>query len=131
MLHFLVRRIALVAITLLVVSLAIFTITEILPGDVAKLILKQEATEERLAAVRAELGLNRPAHERYLSWIGGVVRGDWGDSYVIGKPISEILPRRIYHSLVLAVFALVVGTPVAVAAGVWAGIRPNSSSTAP
>ena len=126
MLQFLVRRIALVAITLLVVSLAIFTITEILPGDVAQMMLKQDATEERLALVREELGLNRPAHERYLGWIGGVLRGDWGDSYITGMPISDILPRRIYHSLVLAVFALVVGTPVAVGAGVWAGIRPNS-----
>ena len=126
MVHLLIRRIGLMSITLLVVSLAIFTITEILPGDVAQMMLKQTATPERLANLREELDLNRPAHERYLSWIGGAVLGDWGNSYVIRKPISEILPRRIKHSLTLAVFALFVGIPLAVAAGVWAGVHPDS-----
>ncbi len=126
MLRFLTVRISLMVITLLVVSLAIFAIIEILPGDVAQMMLKATATEERLALVREELNLNRPAHERYLDWIGGVVRGDWGDSYFIKRPISEILPRRIYHSVILALFALFFGIPMAVIAGVWAGIRPDS-----
>ena len=126
MARFLIRRISLMAITMLVVSLAIFAITEILPGDVAKLILKQDATESRLAKLREELGLNRPAHERYLSWIGGVVRGDLGASYARRQPISDFLPRRIKHSLTLAVFALVLGVPLAVTAGIWAGVRPDS-----
>ena len=126
MLRFLIVRISLMLVTLLVVSLSIFTITEILPGDVAQMMLKATATPERLAIVREELGLYRPTHERYIDWIGGVVRGDWGDSYVIGKPISEILPRRIYHSLVLAVFALLFGIPLAVIAGILAGVNPDT-----
>ena len=126
MLRFLIARLSTIGVTLLVVSGAIFVVTEILPGDVAQMMLKKEATEERLAALRAELNLDRPAHVRYLSWIGGVVRGDFGDSYVQKQPISEILPRRIGHSLVLALFALVLGVPVAVAAGVWAGVRPDT-----
>ena len=125
MARFIVKRTSLILITLLVVSLAIFTITEILPGDVAQMILKQDATPERLALVREELDLNRPAHERYLGWIGGVVRGDWGVSYAVNRPISEILPRRIRHSLTLAGFALLFGIPLAVGAGIWAGVRPN------
>lgn len=125
MLRFLIARLSMIGVTLLVVSGVIFVVTEILPGDVAQMMLKQEATEERLAALRAELGLDRPAHVRYLDWIGGVVRGDFGDSYVQKQPISEILPRRIGHSLVLALFALALGVPVAVAAGVWAGVRPD------
>ena len=125
MARFLIRRISLMTITLLVVSLAIFAVTEILPGDVAQMMLKQTATEENLARLREEMDLNRPPHERYLSWIGGVVQGDWGDSYVQRQPISEILPRRIKHSLILAVFALLLGMPMAVAAGVWAGVRPD------
>lgn len=126
MLRFLIARLSMIGVTLLVVSGVIFVVTEILPGDVAQMMLKQEATEERLAALRAELGLDRPAHVRYLDWIGGVVRGDFGDSYVQKQPISEILPRRIGHSLVLALFALALGVPVAVAAGVWAGVRPDT-----
>ena len=126
MLRFLIARLSLIGVTLLVVSGVIFVVTEVLPGDVAQMILRQEATEERLAKVRAELNLDRPAHVRYLSWIGGVVRGDFGESYVQKRPISDIVPRRIGHSLVLALFALVLGVPVAVAAGVWAGVRPDT-----
>ena len=126
MAHFLIKRISLILVTLLVVSMAIFTITEVLPGDVAVMILKQDATEERLAKVREKLDLDRPAHMRYLSWIGGVVQGDLGNSYVSDQPISKILPRRINHSLILALFALLFGVPIAVIAGIWAGVRPDS-----
>ena len=125
MLAYLARRISLILITLLVVSMSNFLFTEVLPCDVAKMMLKQTATEESLARVREELDLNRPAWERYGGWIWGVVRGDFGNSYVMREPIADILPRRIYHSLMLALFALVVGIPAAVAAGVWAGIRPD------
>ena len=125
MVGYLTRRISLIIITLLVVSMAIFTVTEILPGDVAKMMLKQNATEEALAKIREDLDLYRSAYQRYGSWIWGAVQGDFGNSYVMQEPIADILPRRIYHSLILAVFALVVGVPAAVAAGVWAGIRPD------
>jgi peptide/nickel transport system permease protein len=126
MVRYLIPRITLMLITLLVISLAIFTVMEILPGDVAQMMLKQTATEESLARVRADLGLDRPAPERYLSWIGGVVRGDWGDSYYVKKPITELLPRRIVNSLFLALFALVIGVSLAVVAGVWAGVHPDT-----
>ncbi len=125
MVRFLTRRLSLMAVTLLVVSAAIFVVTEVLPGDVANMMLKQDATPERLEALRVELDLNRPAVERYFSWIGNALTGDLGESYVIKRPITEIVPRRLNHSLMLAVFALVFGIPTAVAAGVWAGVRPN------
>ena len=126
MIRFLTIRLSLTLITLLGVSLAIFAVMEILPGDVAQMMLKADATPERLALLREELGLYRPAHVRYLDWIGGVIQGDLGVSYYIKEPISEILPRRIFHSVVLALFALLFGIPVAIFSGVWAGIRPNS-----
>ena len=115
-----------ICITLLVVSLVIFLVTEILPGDVAVMMLKQSATPEGLARIRNELGLERPAHVRYLDWVGGVLRGDWGDSYVHKKPITDIMGRRLWHSAILAVFAFVIGVPTAVAAGIWAGVRPDT-----
>lgn len=114
-------------VTLFVISLAIFAIVEVLPGDVAKMMLKQTATEESLHRLREQLGLYRPWYERYFDWMGGVVlHGDWGDSYVMGVPVSDILGRRIVHSLSLAGFALIFGIPAAVACGVWAGIRPDT-----
>lgn len=127
MTRFVVRRIGLICVTLLVVSLALFLIVEVLPGDVATMILGKDATEASLARLREDLGLNRPAHVRYLEWIGGVVRGDFGNSlYMMGEPIAPIVGRRLWHSAILAVFAFLVGTPTAVATGVWAGVHPNT-----
>ena len=127
MTRFVARRMGLICITLLVVSLALFLITEVLPGDVATMILGKDATEASLARLREDLGLNRPVHVRYLEWIGGVVRGDFGNSlYMMGEPIAPIVGRRLWHSAILAVFAFLVGTPTAVAAGVWAGVHPNT-----
>ncbi len=126
MLRFLIVRFSLIAITLLVVSLAIFIITEILPGDVATMMLRQGATEQNLKKVQEDLGLDRPAHVRYLSWIGGVARGDLGNSYFQKRPIVDITRGRLGNSLILAVFAFLVAVPTAVAAGIWAGVRPDT-----
>ena len=115
-----------ILVTLVVVSLAIFTITEILPGDVAVMMLRQGATEQNLKKVREDLGLDRPAYVRYLDWIGGAVRGDLGDSYVQKRPIVDVMGVRLRNSLVLTGFALLVAVPVAVLVGVWAGVRPDS-----
>ena len=125
MTRYLIRRLSLIFVTLLVISFAIFAIVEILPGDVAKLMLKQNATEAALDRLREQLGLYRPWYERYFDWVTGVLQGNWGTSYYTGLPISELLERRIVHSGALALFALVFGIPMAVIAGVWAGIRPD------
>ena len=125
MLRFLFRRLILILITLFVISIAIFGVTEILPGDVAKVMMGQHATPEGLAAIRRELGLNRPAEVRYLSWIGGVLQGDFGRSYVEKVPITTIIGHRLGNSILLAVFALLVAVPSAVLAGLWAGIQPD------
>lgn len=126
MVRFLIRRIILVFLTLLVVSLAIFLVTEILPGDVATMILGQGATEENLAAVRAQLNLDRPAPVRYLDWMTGALRGDLGNSYVQRRPIVDILKDRLGNSALLALCALLVAVPLALIVGVWAGIRRDS-----
>ena len=124
--RFLVRRIGLSCVTLLVVSLAIFMISEVLPGDVATMMMGKSATEENLAKLRLDLGLNRPARVRYLEWIGGAVRGDLGESLYNKAPISPLVARRLKHSAILAVFAFLVGVPAAVMAGILAGVRPDT-----
>ena len=126
MVRFLTVRLSLIVVTLLVVSLAIFIITEILPGDVATMMLRQGATEQNLKKVREDLGLNRPAHVRYLSWIGGVVQGDLGNSYAQKRPIVDIVKQRLGNSAILAMFAFLVAMPIAVAAGIWAGVRRDT-----
>ena len=119
-------RLGLISITLLVVSLAIFTVTELLPGDVAKMILRQGATEDHLAAVRKNLGLDRPATERYLSWVGNALQGDLGDSYVQKRPVIDVVKPRLNNSAILAVFAFLMAVPTAVLVGIWAGVRKDS-----
>ncbi len=126
MARYLTVRLGLIVVTLLVVSLAIFTTTEVLPGDVAVMMLRQGATEQNLKKVREDLRLDRPAHVRYVSWIGNVVQGDWGDSYFQKRPIVDIVRGRLGNSIILAVFAFLVAVPTAVVVGIWAGVRPDS-----
>ena len=126
MARFLAVRLSLITITLLVVSMAIFSITEALPGDAATMILRQGATEQNLKNLREDLGLDRPPHTRYLDWISGAVRGDLGDSHIQRRPIVDVVGPRLRNSAVLAGFALAVAVPIAVLIGVWAGIRPDS-----
>ena len=126
MARFLMVRTGLIVVTLFVVSLAIFAVTEILPGDAAVMSLRQGATEENLKARRAELGLDRSPVVRYAEWMGGVVRGDLGESLIRKTPITEVIGGRIGNSLILAVFTFAVSVPSAILAGIWAGVKRDS-----
>lgn len=113
---------------LLAVSLLVFAGTELLPGDAATVILAKSAsggsaTPEQVATVRHRLGLDRPAPERYVQWLGGMVRGDLGESLYSGKPVRAIIGRRFLNTLVLAALAGALLVPVAIGCGVWAGAR--------
>ena len=109
-----VRRTLLSIVTLLLVSLIIFSMLEVLPGDVATRILGRDATPESLEVLRTELGLDRPAAVRYLDWLGGLVTGDLGKSLVSSRPISEILAPRIFNTLLLSLYAFALYLPLTV-----------------
>ena len=126
MARFFAVRFALILVTLLFVSIVIFAMTEVLSGDAADAILGQGRTEENLQAIREQLGLNRPAHVRYLDWLGGVVRGDLGVSLRDQQPIGGLVGSRLANSLLLASFAFVIGVPAAVAVGIFAAVKQNS-----
>ena len=121
--NFLARRVALVLLTLWLVSVGVFVVSELLPGDVAIFILGQQATPENLAVLRAQLGLNEPAPLRYLTWLSGFVRGDWGRSLALQVPIADLVLSRAANSLVLAGLALIVTVPVSVGLGLVAALR--------
>jgi peptide/nickel transport system permease protein len=123
--RFVLRRFVLTGITLLIVSLTIFVITEIIPGDIAQVILGQEATEESLTALRHRMGLDRPAHIRYLTWVWHAAQGDLGESLYYGQPIGPLLAARLRNSVFLAVFAFVIGVPLALLLGTVAGLTPR------
>lgn len=125
---FVLRRLAFLVLTLFVVSLVIFAVTELLPGDVATMILGQEATEQNLNTLRENLGLNRPLYERYLDWIGGVLRGDLGTSLRMDLPVSEVIAPRLRNSAVLALLAFVVAVPTAILLGVVAALNKDKAA---
>ena len=112
-LRLVVSRTVTSVLTLLLVSIVIFAVLEVLPGDVASRILGRDATPESLAALRAQLHLNVPALERYLDWLGGIVRGDFGQALTSSRPVAEILTPRIFNTLVLSAVAFVLYLPLA------------------
>jgi len=125
MTYFLIRRIGFIIITLILASLIIFSITQLLPGDVARIILGQFATERAVENLRAELGLNRPLHIQYIDWAGGFVRGDWGNSLVSRLPVRPIVMQRLGNSAMLAGLALLIYVPLGIFFGVIAALKKD------
>ena len=123
MIRLILSRIGLGFVTLLVVSIVIFVLTQILPGDTASSVLGQNATPESLAAFRHELGLDRPAMVRYFSWLFGALRGDFGVSMTNKQDIIEVLGPRFKNTLFLAGYAALMALPLAVGFGILAAIR--------
>jgi peptide/nickel transport system permease protein len=126
LLRLVARRLALGLITLWAVSLLIFAATEILPGDVATAILGQSRTPEAVAAIRASLGLNRPAYIRYGDWLAHFVRGDIGKSLANQRDIAPEIRDRLGNTLFLAGVAACVSVPLSILLGLLAAIRQDS-----
>ncbi|MDC7231081.1 MAG: ABC transporter permease [Sphaerochaetaceae bacterium] len=118
------RRLGSLLATLVVMSFIIFLLVEIMPGDVAQMILGQSATEEAVASLREARGLNDPLLERYGRWIKGVAVGDLGESiYMKGVSINSILWRKVGHSVILAMTAFIIFVPLSIFFGVLAGVK--------
>ena len=117
-----VQRFLLALIVLVLVSLIVFVMVELLPGDAATAYLGRNATPEGLERVRVTLGLDRPAPERFLTWAGGLLRGDLGTSLARQEPINSFLWLRLRNSLLLGITAALVGFPLAVGLGILAGL---------
>ena len=120
---YLARRLLAVMVVLLIVSLTVFAITLILPGNAAVMILGEYATADQLKALEEQLGLNRPWHVQYLSWIGSILSGDWGVSMRLSVPVGGLIAEAFWRSAALAVAALVTVTAIAIPLGVIAALR--------
>jgi peptide/nickel transport system permease protein len=120
------RRLLLGLLTLFIISLVIFGATELLPGDLARELLGQSATEETLAALREQLGLNDSAPVRYWNWLTGVLQGDFGVSMATQRPISELVGARLSNTLFLALYAAALSVPLSLLLGVLAALWRNS-----
>ncbi len=115
-----VQRLALGVLTLFVISILIFLGTELLPGDVAQTILGQQATPENLAALRLELGLDKPPLTRYLGWLGGLLQGDLGTTLSSKRPVVEAIGSRFANTMFLASVAAAIAVPLAILLGLLA-----------
>lgn len=126
MLRLLAGRLAVGAVSLLFVSVAVFAITALLPGDVAEEILGQAATPEAVAGLRTALGLDLPAPLRYLHWLGGLLTGDPGVSLVNKLPVAQLIGSRLPNSLMLAAATTIVAVPLALSIGITAAMWRGS-----
>lgn len=112
-------------LTLAVASLIVFAALTVLPGNAAEVMLGESATPQAVQALEKKLGLDRPAPERYLAWLGGLLTLDLGLSHVYDTPIAELIAERLAVTVPLALLAMLLSTALALAAGVYAASRHN------
>ena len=123
MLRYTLKRALSLGLSLVVASLVIFFVIEVVPGDPASFMLGLNAQPDTIAALRSELGLDVSKLERYLTWVGGMLQGDFGTSYTYRTPVTEMIGDRIWVSLPLALYALTLSTLIAFPAGIYAASR--------
>lgn len=122
MLQLIARRTGAGLLTLLIVSAVVFFITSLLPGDAAQLMLGQNATPETVAALRIQLGLDRPLVVRYFLWLWGMLHGDFGTSFANHLPVAQLVAQRIPATFELAATTTVVSVPFALVTGILAAM---------
>jgi len=115
-----VQRLGQLVISLFVAATVVFFLLEVLPGDPAAIMLGVGAEESTLAAVRIELGLDRPVLDRYFSWIFGLLTLDLGQSYFYGGSVADLVAERLSVSAPLAILAIALSTGIAIPLGVFA-----------
>lgn len=118
--YFLLRRITGFVLTLLAVSVVVFAVMNVLPGDPALTILGLDATDDALAALREQLGLNEPVLTRYFAWIGNAMRGDFGISHSFRVPVAELIAERLPLTVSLAISGTVFTVVIALVMGIGA-----------
>ncbi|TCR90687.1 ABC transporter permease [Rhizobium sp. BK376] len=123
MIVLLTRRIIGLILTLIAVSLLVFTVMAVLPGDPAAITLGTSATPETLAALRHAMGLDHPLILRYLGWLAGAISGDLGQSYTYGVPVAGLILERLAVTLPLAILAIILSVLIALPLGVAAAAR--------
>ena len=122
---FLAKRLATFVATLAGTTVITFLALEILPGDPARVILGVEAPDSAVQALREQLGLDRPALERYLDWVGSLATGHFANSYTYSVPVDELLAARLEITVPLALLAMALSVAMAMTLGIFAAARHN------
>lgn len=125
MIVYILRRLGMILLTMLLASVIIFSVTQLLPGDVAHVILGQFATPQAVENLREELGLNRPIVVQYWDWLTSFVRGDWGISMVSRLEVRPMIMERLRNSLMLASVSLAFYVPLGIILGVIAALNED------
>ena len=120
---YLLNRALSIVLTLFLISVITFAVTNILPGDVATMIMGTQSNPTALAGLRQSLGLDDPLIVQYGRWIGGMVTGDWGHSLVFKEPIGALLIQKIKASSLIVVMSMTIALVCAVPLGVWAAVH--------
>jgi peptide/nickel transport system permease protein len=123
---FFAKRLGYLVLTMLVVSFAIYMISEFTPGDVARKVLGPFATQHQVELLTEQMGLNRPVFVRYFEWVGQILTGNLGYSTVYKTEVNNIIWNRLGHTLILAGIAFAVIVPASILLGVTAGMRESS-----
>ena len=123
MLRLIVRRLLFIVPTLLLVSIVIFLLVEVVPGDPGRVKLGPYASAEQVAQVDHQLGFDRPLAQRYVRWLGSFLTLHWGDSWNLGVPVFSLTMQRLWSSAQLAALALVIIIPLSILLGVVAALR--------
>ncbi|MEM1161623.1 MAG: ABC transporter permease [Pseudomonadota bacterium] len=123
--NMILKRIGVGIILLWVVSVLIFVLTQVLPGDAAQIRLGQSATPETLAALRKQLGLDRPLYVQYFSWIGNMLRGEMGISTAGGATIASLIGNVIGNTAFMAAIVTAISVPLSVVLGLLAAMYPG------
>lgn len=125
-LEYAVKRIGMGLVILVGVSMVVFSIIRLVPGDPAETIIGQFATEQALTNLRRQLGLHLPIWKQYLVWAGGIVAGDWGVSVHSGKPVIDLMAERYPRSLEIALLSMAISIIIAFPIGVFSAIKRNT-----
>jgi peptide/nickel transport system permease protein len=120
---FIVRRLLLGILVLILVSVLVFLATQALPGDPARAILGRNANPASLAALRRQLHLDRPVIDQYVTWVTGLLHGNFGTSLAAQEPVSTLLAPKLVNSAVLVALAAVLSIPLSIAIGAWAALK--------
>lgn len=123
--HYLTSRLLSFGLTLFLISIITFGITNVLPGDVAMMIMGTQSNPAALAGLRENLGLNDPLIVQYGRWIGGVLSGDWGRSLLFKEEIGPLLAQKLIASSLIVVMSMLIALVFSVPLGVWAAVHKN------
>ncbi|WP_027365999.1 ABC transporter permease [Desulfotruncus alcoholivorax] len=126
MLSYLIKRLLYLIPVLFGVSVLVFGIMHLAPGDPAQVILGPKATAQSLAKLRAELGLDQPVYKQYLNWMANVLQGDWGRSIQMKREVLPLVAGRFLNTLVLTLFAALLAISVGLLAGIVSATRQYS-----